>query len=227
MYKKTKKDTNLDMLDDFTCVVCKNFNQELNNKLVECRKCTSLYHQICHVPRIKNEEIDDKDFEECTSCKNGSASSDDEIANINSKSVPRITVRSPNSLSVKSSDSSPESSKNGSSKGLAGLQTKLINSTQQNAKSPTEQMNEKNKASNELFNLNKKKATTPAPTHMISKVKQSSFSASMQSSSKKSGLFNLSNGLNGKKSSPSSFSGLKDKKLHQTNPISISRSKIS
>lgn len=62
----------------------RNFNQELNNKLIECRKCSNLYHQLCHVPKIKNEEIDDKDFEECASCKIAE-SSDDEVKTINTK----------------------------------------------------------------------------------------------------------------------------------------------
>ena len=34
------------------------FNQELNNKLIECRKCACLFHQLCHTPLIKNEEIE-------------------------------------------------------------------------------------------------------------------------------------------------------------------------
>lgn len=95
--KPNNNSNNIDMLDEFTCTICKQFNQELNNKLVECRKCTNLYHQLCHVPKIRNNEIDDKDFEECYSCKNDSNSDDNEITAINTKSAIRSDVKSPNS----------------------------------------------------------------------------------------------------------------------------------
>ncbi len=39
-------DMNLEGLNDCTCVVCKSFNQENGNKLMECHTCQDLYHQV-------------------------------------------------------------------------------------------------------------------------------------------------------------------------------------
>lgn len=215
-----KTNNNLDMLDDFTCAICRNFNQDLNNKLVECRKCSNLYHQLCHVPKIKNEEIDDKDFEECANCKI-LESSDDEVQTINSKAIVTSSEISSQKIKLKKEQNingSPDEIKNRTdSKGFLGLATKL------NVKpnSPTEHT-EKSKPSNELFGLNKKKPTV-----------QSTNKATKQILDKKSGLFNLSNGLNSQKKAM--FGNLKDKKVLNgpgliQNPPSISvagRSKIS
>lgn len=78
---KVPKISVVDMLD-ISCTICKQFNQELNNKLIECRKCTRLYHQMCHMPQIENHETEQFDtakntqsnkmvwyFNECSSCK--------------------------------------------------------------------------------------------------------------------------------------------------------------
>ncbi len=210
--KANVSNASLNMLDDFTCVVCRNFNQELNNKLVECRKCSNLYHQLCHAPKIRNEEIDDKDFEECATCKH-SQSSDDEVKKIYTK-----TNNSSDSASDKPKPkSSPEESKIKSSNNLP---TKLP----VKPKSPTEQFEStKSKPSNDLFGLNKKKPIVP--TAVAKAVVKPLLD-------KKTGLFNLSNGMNSHKKP--SFASLKEKKplngLIQQNAPSISiagRSKIS
>lgn len=213
--QKSKKDNNIDMLDDFTCIVCKNFNQVINNKLIECRKCSSLYHQLCHVPKIRN---DDVDFEECSSCKIDSSSEDNEIANINMKSVERSAVYSPDSLSNGSSkkdnevnghselSTSPESGIKSapSVKGLAGLATKFGAVQEKRAKTPTQPVE---KTKNELFNLNKKKNTSATVSNGTTG--NNKLKTSLPVNAKKSGLFNLSNGLNNQKTT---FSSLKDKK---------------
>jgi hypothetical protein len=84
---KIPKISVVDMLD-ISCTICKQFNQELNNKLIECRKCTRLYHQMCHMPQIENHETEQFDtskntqsnkmvwyFNECSSCKQENNSS--------------------------------------------------------------------------------------------------------------------------------------------------------
>ena len=38
---------------DCTCIVCKSFNQESNNKLMECSACQNLYHQVS--PEVQKE----------------------------------------------------------------------------------------------------------------------------------------------------------------------------
>ena len=52
-------DVNLEGLNDCTCYVCKSFNQEKCNKLMECHTCQNLYHQECHSPPVSNEEAND------------------------------------------------------------------------------------------------------------------------------------------------------------------------
>jgi integrator complex subunit 12 len=52
-------DITLEGLNDCTCCVCKSFNQENGNKLMECQTCQNLYHQECHFPVVSNEEAND------------------------------------------------------------------------------------------------------------------------------------------------------------------------
>ncbi|CAF1037171.1 unnamed protein product [Brachionus calyciflorus] len=62
---------------DFSCFFCKQLNQELNNKLIECKKCSKLFHQKCHIPKIDETKAliitDDDDkmqwfIEKCQNC---------------------------------------------------------------------------------------------------------------------------------------------------------------
>ena len=46
-------------LTDCTCCICKSFNQENGNKLMECHTCQNLYHQECHEPVITDQEVAD------------------------------------------------------------------------------------------------------------------------------------------------------------------------
>jgi hypothetical protein len=126
------KETECSMLDDFTCIVCKKFNQELNNKLVECRKCTNLYHQLCHIPRIRDDEIDEKDIEECATCKSSSEviSSDNDTEMLPAT----IRVKSPGTvftnLSANTQQVTDKKPGNGSGiKGLASLANKFNGAT--------------------------------------------------------------------------------------------------
>lgn len=50
---------NLEGLNDCTCCVCKSFNQENGNKLMECHTCQNLFHQGCHSPVISDHEVAD------------------------------------------------------------------------------------------------------------------------------------------------------------------------
>lgn len=52
-------DLNLEGLNDCTCYICKSFNQENGNKLMECHTCQNLYHQECHIPMVSDEEAAD------------------------------------------------------------------------------------------------------------------------------------------------------------------------
>lgn len=64
-------DVNLELegLNDCTCYVCKSFNQESGNKLMECHTCQNLFHQECHVPTVSNDEANDPRLVwNCTDC---------------------------------------------------------------------------------------------------------------------------------------------------------------
>ncbi|TRY70861.1 hypothetical protein TCAL_05451 [Tigriopus californicus] len=64
-------DINLELegLNDCTCCVCKSFNQEIGNKLMECHTCQNLFHQECHVPTVSNDEAKDPRLVwNCTDC---------------------------------------------------------------------------------------------------------------------------------------------------------------
>ena len=57
-------------LNDCTCFICKSFNQENGNKLMECHTCQNLYHQECHDPVITDEEaLDPRLIWNCSTCK--------------------------------------------------------------------------------------------------------------------------------------------------------------
>lgn len=49
---------------DFNCFICKQMNQEKNNKLIECHRCSKLYHQKCHYPVIEEKKNSSKSIEE-------------------------------------------------------------------------------------------------------------------------------------------------------------------
>jgi integrator complex subunit 12 len=62
-------DMNLEGLGDCTCCVCKSFNQESGNKLMDCHTCQNLFHQGCHEPPVANEEANDPRLVwNCTEC---------------------------------------------------------------------------------------------------------------------------------------------------------------
>lgn len=52
-------DTNIhnSLFDDLACVICRHLDLSAKNRLIECSKCTSLYHQECHSPPIKDSDL--------------------------------------------------------------------------------------------------------------------------------------------------------------------------
>lgn len=52
-------DTNIhnSLSDDLPCVICRRIDLSAKNRLIECSKCTSLYHQECHSPQIKDSDL--------------------------------------------------------------------------------------------------------------------------------------------------------------------------
>lgn len=52
--------TNLRDFGDLNCCVCSEMMFTATNRLIECSKCSSLYHQACHKPIITDAEISDE-----------------------------------------------------------------------------------------------------------------------------------------------------------------------
>lgn len=65
-------DTHLKDLEDLVCVVCRRIDLSAKNRLIECTKCNSLYHQDCHKPQISDSDLTDGEEDSwcCASCKN-------------------------------------------------------------------------------------------------------------------------------------------------------------
>merc|ERR1712088_243931 len=62
-------DIDFQSLNDCTCCICKSFNQENGNKLMECHTCQNLYHQECHTPIITDQEVaDPRLIWNCSNC---------------------------------------------------------------------------------------------------------------------------------------------------------------
>jgi len=94
---------------DCTCCVCKSFNQEISNKLMECSSCQNLFHQECHSPPVSNQEASDpRLIWNCSKCSRKSSNNSNNSSRATSveKSSSIIT-----SSSQKSSDKSEKSSK--------------------------------------------------------------------------------------------------------------------
>lgn len=93
----------LEDLEDLVCVVCRRINTSAKNRLIECTKCNSLYHQECHVPQISDSELAD-DQESSWCCANCKAKV--------IKSTHAHLISSPAKSSHSSSSSSSSSSSN-------------------------------------------------------------------------------------------------------------------
>lgn len=70
-------DTNIhnSLFEDLACVVCRRIDFVAKNRLIECTKCNSLYHQECHSPQIKDSDLADEQEAAwlCSECKGGSS----------------------------------------------------------------------------------------------------------------------------------------------------------
>lgn len=45
------------LFDDLMCAICRGIDVSAKNRLIECTKCNTLYHQECHSPQIKDAEL--------------------------------------------------------------------------------------------------------------------------------------------------------------------------
>ncbi|XP_014239773.1 PHD finger protein 19 [Cimex lectularius] len=61
----TKLSTGLDVM----CVKCKVSESKTDNDIIVCDRCSRGYHQLCHVPQVKNDELKDDSKWECSRCQ--------------------------------------------------------------------------------------------------------------------------------------------------------------
>lgn len=63
-------DEHLKDFEELACVVCHRIDLSAKNRLIECTKCNSLYHQDCHKPQISDADLIDEleDSWCCTNC---------------------------------------------------------------------------------------------------------------------------------------------------------------
>lgn len=107
-----------DMLTGLTCHVCKKFNQENNNKLIECSNCKNMFHQLCHRPPLAPDELE----EQCSECISPASSSNN---NNNTAAAESTPLSRDGSLDEPQDDHSKESS---ASTVNIGSSTSLLNS---------------------------------------------------------------------------------------------------
>lgn len=97
---------NLKEFGDLKCVVCGEMIVTATNRLIECSKCGSLYHQTCHKPNITDEEADEQELSwNCSNCQNRAVA-----AKILDDPIPLVKPKSSSASSSRSSSSSTSSS---------------------------------------------------------------------------------------------------------------------
>lgn len=89
----------MDLLNDITCVLCRQMDNPSNNQLFECIVCHQLFHQFCHATKIPNDAC--QTSWTCSTCigkKEGSSTKSNESSS-----------SSPNSSSYKHKEKSKSS----------------------------------------------------------------------------------------------------------------------
>jgi len=105
---------------DCTCIVCKSFNQESSNKLMECSTCQNLFHQECHDPPVSNTEASDpRLIWNCSRCTRRNPPPSSSSGSSRSTSVEKTSTGGGSTSGTKqekSSSSKPHSSSSSSSR---------------------------------------------------------------------------------------------------------------
>uniref|UniRef100_A0A1B0BUN2 Integrator complex subunit 12 n=1 Tax=Glossina palpalis gambiensis TaxID=67801 RepID=A0A1B0BUN2_9MUSC len=111
-------EANLKEFGDLNCCVCGEMMFTATNRLIECCKCGSLYHQECHKPLIADDEISDDQVQnwQCDNCVNKPSTTKaaglitDELMPLTTTSVGSINKSKSSATSSRSSSSSNSSS---------------------------------------------------------------------------------------------------------------------
>lgn len=99
-------DTNIhnSLFDELSCLICRRIDLSAKNRLIECTKCTSLYHQDCHNPQISDSDLVNGQESTwcCSNCRVKKFKSSSSMTGSPSKS--NISSSSPTSSSSSNSD---------------------------------------------------------------------------------------------------------------------------
>ncbi|XP_055902827.1 integrator complex subunit 12 [Eupeodes corollae] len=126
---------NLKEFGDLKCVVCGEMIVTATNRLIECSKCVSLYHQNCHKPNITDEEADEQELSwTCSNCQNktpvvAKIVLDDPIPLLKPKSSSASSSRSSSSSTSSSPYYRQEHSSSSSSRHNKGISSKKSSSS--------------------------------------------------------------------------------------------------
>lgn len=140
------------------------FNQETNNKLIECRNCKYMFHQLCHRPPLAHDELEEQYISKCFECMSPQT---DNIELVSSSAASAHVLDEPKETGSHSKESSTAvallNSPGGNGtvkgqqlfamKGLAALATKF---------SPAQTPTAAASKNNDLFNKFKQSASSPA-----------------------------------------------------------------
>lgn len=93
------------LFDDLVCAICRGIDVSAKNRLIECTKCNTLYHQECHSPQIKDAELlnGQELLWHCSDCRTKSKKS---LLHSQTIASPHKSNQSPSSSSSNSSTSS-------------------------------------------------------------------------------------------------------------------------
>lgn len=127
---------NLKEFGDLKCVVCGEMIVTATNRLIECSKCGSLYHQTCHKPNITDEEADEQELSwNCSNCQNRTVVTkivlDDPIPLLKPKSSSASSSRSSSSSTSSSPYYRHEHSSSSSSRHNKGISSKKSSSSRE------------------------------------------------------------------------------------------------
>ncbi|KAH8417771.1 hypothetical protein KR222_005745 [Zaprionus bogoriensis] len=96
---------------DLNCCVCGEMVFTATNRLIECSKCGSLYHQECHKPPISNEEAadDQENIWQCDTCCNKPSTSRTAVTTAISSTPTVVIPDDPMPMTSKAKSSVPSS----------------------------------------------------------------------------------------------------------------------
>lgn len=194
------------LFDDLSCVICHRIDFSAKNRLIECTKCGSLYHQECHSPQIKDSDLDNgqESMWHCNNCK-----------------VKKFKSSSGQSPSKSNNSSSPTSSNSsnsdviitGTSIGTFGSHTSSSSSKKEKEHGSSSSSKSKSSSSSRHHSHHHHHHSSSSSSHHSSKHERSSERSSEKSSSSGSGSGSNKSSSNSNMHTPSIHIISADKRL--------------